>query len=221
MAVKFFFVYNDTLIQLPVNPPELEVNAPGNNKVTETVKLGEINTLKDKKLTNITISSFFPSSLNAPWVVASGLLAQKPYYYINLFESIRNKKDTMQIVVSDLGVNMRVSIEDFKYGFEAQDEDIKFTLSLKEVRQAAGKNLFFNADGTLSIASGFEITRKLTKIIPDSYVVKAGDDLWTIASSVLGAGSKYLDIQKYNRLLVGRDPNVLSAGTILKLTGIK
>lgn len=221
MAIKFFFVYDNTLIQLPVNPPELEVNAPGNNKVTETVKLGEINTLKDKKLTNITISSFFPSSLNAPWVVASGLLAQKPYYYINLFESIRNKKDTMQLVISQLGVNMRVSIEDFKYGFEAQDEDIKFTLSLKEVRQATGKNLFFNADGTLSIASGFEITRKLTKIIPNSYVVKAGDDLWTIASSVLGVGSKYLDIQKYNRLIVGRDPNVLSAGTILKLTGIK
>lgn len=221
MAIKFFFVYDNTLIQLPVNPPELEVNAPGNNKVTETVKLGEINTLKDKKLTNITISSFFPSSLNAPWVVASGLLAQKPYYYINLFESIRNKKDTIQLVISQLGVNMRVSIEDFKYGFEAQDEDIKFTLSLKEVRQATGKNLFFNSDGTLSIASGFEITRKLTKIIPNSYVVKAGDDLWTIASSVLGVGSKYLDIQKYNRLIVGRDPNVLSAGTILKLTGIK
>ena len=61
----------------------------------------------------------------------------------------------------------------------------------------------------------------ITKIIPNSYVVKAGDDLWTIASSVLGVGSKYLDIQKYNRLIVGRDPNVLSAGTILKLTGIK
>lgn len=221
MAIKFFFVYNKTLIQLPVNPPELEVNAPGNNKVMETVKLGEINTLKDKKLTNITISSFFPNALNAPWVVASGLLAQKPYYYINLFENIRNKKETLRLVVADLGVNMEVSIEDFKYGFEAQDDDIKFTLSLKEVRQGAGKNLFFNADGSLSIASGFEFTRKITKVIPDSYVVKAGDDLWTIASSVLGAGSKYIDIQKYNRLLVGRDPNVLSAGTILKLTGIK
>ena len=221
MAIKFFFVYNKTLIQLPVNPPELEVNAPGNNKVMETVKLGEINTLKNKKLTNITISSFFPNTLNAPWVVASGLLAQKPYYYINLFEDIRNKKETLRLVVADLGVNMEVSIEDFKYGFEAQDDDIKFTLSLKEVRQSAGKNLFFNADGSLSIASGFEFTRKITKVIPDSYVVKAGDDLWTIASSVLGAGSKYVDIQKYNRLLVGRDPNVLSTGTILKLTGIK
>lgn len=221
MAIKFFFVYNDTLIQLPVNPPELEVNAPGNNKVSETINLGEVNTLKDKKLTNITISSFFPSKLNAPWVVASGLLAQQPYYYINLFEDIRNKKETLRLVVADLGVNMEVSIEDFKYGFEAQDDDINFSLTLKEVRRSENKNLSFNSDGSLSIASGFEFTRKLTKLIPDSYVVKAGDDLWTIASSVLGAGSKYLDIQKYNRLLLGRDPNVLSAGTILKLTGIK
>lgn len=221
MAIKFFFVYDQILIQLPVNPPELEVNAPGNNKTMETINLGEINTLKDKKLTNITISSFFPNVLNAPWVVASGLLAQPPYYYINLFESIRNKKETLRLVVADLGVNMEVSIEDFKYGFEAQDNDIKFTLSLKQAKRSTGKDLIFNPDGSLSIASGFEFTRKLSKVIPDSYVVKAGDDLWTIASSVLGAGSKYLDIQKYNRLLIGRDPNVLSAGTILKLTEIK
>lgn len=221
MAIKFFFVYDSTLIQLPVNPPDLEVNAPGNNKVSETINLGEINTLRDKKLTNITIKSFFPAQLESPWIVASGILAQKPYYYINLFEDIRNKKDTMQLVISDLGVNMRVSIEDFKYGFTAQDDDIEFTLSLKEARQSEGKNLFFNADGSLSIANGFEFTRPLSKVIPNSYVVKYGDTLWTIASSTLGAGSKYLDIQKYNRLLIGRDPNVLTAGTVLKLSGIK
>ncbi len=221
MGTKFFFVYDSTLIQLPVNPPDLEVNAPGNNKTVETVKLGEVNTLKDKKLTNITIKSFFPASLNAPWVVASGVLAQKPYYYINLFEKIRDNKHTMRLVISDLGVNMEVAIEDFKYGFEAQDDDIHFTLALKEARTATNKNLIFNVDGSLSIANGFEFTRKLTKIIPNSYVIKAGDDLWTIASSVLGSGSKYLDIQKYNRLILGRDPNVLTAGKILKLTGLK
>lgn len=217
MAIKFFFVYDKTLFQLPVNPPELKVKSSGNNQTYDTVKLGQVNVLKDKKLTDITISSFFPSSLNAPWVVASGILAQPPYYYINLLEQIRNNKDTMRLVVADLGVNMEVSIEDFEYGYEAQDDDVKFTLSLKESRENSIKSMMFNADGSLSIASGFEFTRKLSKIIPTSYILKYGDDLWTVASSVLGMGSKYVDIQKYNRLILGRDPNILTPGTILRI----
>lgn len=217
MAIKFFFVYDKTLFQLPVNPPELKVKSSGNNQTYDTVKLGQVNVLKNKKLTDITISSFFPSSLNAPWVVASGVLAQQPYYYINLLEQIRNNKDTMRLVVADLGVNMEVSIEDFEYGYEAQDDDVKFTLSLKESRENSIKSMMFNADGSLSIASGFEFTRKLSKIIPTSYILKYGDDLWTVASSVLGMGSKYVDIQKYNRLILGRDPNILTPGTILRI----
>lgn len=217
MAIKFFFVYDKTLFQLPVNPPELKVRSSGNNQTYETVKLGQVNILKDKKLTDITISSFFPSQLNAPWIVASSVLAQQPYYYINLLEQIRNNKETMRLVVADLGVNMQVSIEDFEYGYEAQNEDVNFTLSLKEVRESTVKNMMFNADGSLSIASGFEFTRKLSKVIPSSYILKYGDDLWTVASSVLGMGSKYTDIQKYNRLILGRDPNILTPGTILRI----
>ena len=217
MAVKFFFVYDQTLIQLPVNPPELMVKTPGNNQTFETVKLGEVNWLKDKKLTNITIKSFFPTNLQVPWVVASSILAQQPFYYINLFESIRNKKETLRLVVADLGVNMQVSIEDFEYGFAAQDDDVQFTLTLKESRMGKAKNLTTNVDGSTSVANGFQFIRKLTKSIPDSYTIKPGDDLWTIASSVMGLGSKYLDIQKYNRLILGNDPTILTTGTILRI----
>lgn len=217
MAVKFFFVYDKTLIQLPVNPPELMVKTPGNNQTFETVKLGEVNWLKDKKLTNITIKSFFPTILNAPWVVASSILAQQPFYYINLFEKIRDRKETLRLVVADLGINMEVAIEDFEYGFAAQDSDIQFTLTLKQAKIGTAKNLTTNPDGSVSVENGFQFVRKLTKTIPDSYTIKAGDDLWTIASSVMGVGSKYLDIQKYNRLILGRDPNILTAGTILRI----
>lgn len=217
MSIKFFFVYDKTLFQLPVNPPELMVKSPGSNQTFETVKIGEINVLRDKKLTDIVIKSFFPAQLNAPWIAASGLLAQLPYYYINLFQQIRNNKKTVRLVVADLGVNMDVSIENFEYGFQAQSDDIDFTLTLKEAKTPTLKNLLFNADGSLSISSKFEFTRKLTKVIPDTYTVKAGETLWTIASSVMGSGSKYLDIQKYNRLLLGNDPNILTAGTLLRI----
>ncbi len=215
MPIKFFFVYDKTLIQLPVNPSELTVKTPGNNQTYETVKLGEVNYLKDKKLTEITIKSFFPQMLSAPWIAASGILAQLPFYYINLFESIRDQKQTMRLVVADLGINMEVSIEDFEHGFTAQDDDVQFTLSLKQARMGKAKNVVTNVDGSSSVANGFQFIRKLTKVIPDNYTIKPGDDLWTIASTVMGMGSKYLDIQKYNRLILGRDPNILTPGTII------
>lgn len=217
MAIKFFFVYDKTLIQLPVNPPDLTVKTAGNNQTFETVKLGEVNILKDKKLTDITIKSFFPANLRLPWVVASGILAQPPFYYINLFEAIRDQKQSLRLVVADLGVNMEVSIEDFEYGFNAQDDDVHFTLSLKQARTGKAKNLMINVNGTSTVENGFQFIRKLTKVIPDNYTIKPGDNLWTIASSVMGSGSKYLDIQKYNRLILGRDPNILTVGSILRI----
>lgn len=50
-----------------------------------------------------------------------------------------------------------------------------------------------------------------------SYVVQVGDDLWKISEKVYGSGFNGFDIAKFNNI---NDPNVLSAGQILKIPAI-
>ncbi len=40
MAIRFFFEFDNQIVQLPVNPEEIVVKSPGNNKTEEIVKLG-------------------------------------------------------------------------------------------------------------------------------------------------------------------------------------
>ena len=69
MSIMFYFNYKWTVLPLPVNPQSIEVRTAGTNKTMEIVKLGEINILRDVKLAELTIESFFPATADGPWVL--------------------------------------------------------------------------------------------------------------------------------------------------------
>lgn len=133
MAIRFFFEFNNQVVQLPVNPEEIMINSSGNNKTEEIVKLGEINLLRQKKLEAFMIECFLPTDSSAPYVLTKGKF-QKPQFYIDFFEQIRKEKKPFRFIISDTKINMLASIEDLEYGLKAGDDDIHYSLSIKEYR---------------------------------------------------------------------------------------
>jgi hypothetical protein len=131
MAIRFFFEFNNQVVQLPVNPEEILVKSSGNNKTEEIVKLGEINLLRQKKLEAFMIECFLPTDSSAPYVLTAGKF-QKPQFYIDFFEQIRQEKKPFRFIVSDTKINMLASIEDLEYGLKAGDDDTHYSLSIKE-----------------------------------------------------------------------------------------
>jgi nucleoid-associated protein YgaU len=73
------------------------------------------------------------------------------------------------------------------------------------------KNLVRQDINTTSVTS--EETQKL----PNKYVVKDGENLWSIAEKVYGSGYNWKDIADANKL---ENPDLLSAGTELSLPHI-
>lgn len=138
MAIRLFFEYENQVVQLPVNPPELEVQYGSNNKTDEIVKLGEINILRKASLKEIDIESFFPATQNAPYVLTKGKF-KAPQFYINFFEKIKREAKPCRFIVTDTKINMLVSIEDFSYKREAGTNDIEYTLSIKQYREYTAK----------------------------------------------------------------------------------
>jgi nucleoid-associated protein YgaU len=53
----------------------------------------------------------------------------------------------------------------------------------------------------------------------ESYTVKAGDTLISIAEKIYGEGSKstYMDIYEANKDLIGPDPDMIKEGMTLKI----
>lgn len=138
MAIRFFFEYNNQVVQLPVNPEEIMINSSGNNKTEEIVKLGEINLLRQKKLEALVIESFLPNDADAPYVLTKGKF-EKPQYYIDFFENIRKEKKPFRFIISDTKINMLAAIEDLEYGLKAGDDDIHYSLNIKEYRPFSSK----------------------------------------------------------------------------------
>ncbi|GAW29589.1 LysM peptidoglycan-binding domain-containing protein, partial [Carboxydocella sp. ULO1] len=50
-----------------------------------------------------------------------------------------------------------------------------------------------------------------------TYTVKPGDSLWKIAKKVLGDGSRWREIYNKNKSVIGKDPNKLKPGQILRI----
>lgn len=140
MAVGVFMESGKLLIQFPVNPEGLNLEIEGNNETTEVVKLGEINIAKDVKLATVELESFLPNQNNYPFILTKNDF-KGPQFYIDFITDIRNKKIPIRFVVSDTNINMLALVESFSYGYKAGDDDVYFTLSLKEYREVKVKEV--------------------------------------------------------------------------------
>lgn len=132
MDIGFFINYDDLVVQLPVNPESVDVNFKSNNEVMEVIKLGDINILRDKKLTEISFDSFFPYYDWFPAIRTRGEF-RRPEFYKKFFTKIQEDKKPCRLVITGLDINLKVSIESFSYTHKAgEHEDAYYSISLKE-----------------------------------------------------------------------------------------
>lgn len=151
--IGFFINYDNVVVQLPVNPDKVTVTYSGNNDTKEIIQLGQINILKDRKLATISFNSFFPESDWFPAVRTRGKF-EKPEFYVNFLLKIMNEKRPCRLVITGININIKVSIESFKYYHQAGDhEDMYYTLEFKEYRDYAIGQIAFDSSLQRSTAS--------------------------------------------------------------------
>jgi len=78
-----------------------------------------------------------------------------------------------------------------------------------------GRN-FNMKNGTQSTSTNLE--QQLSKSLPKTYEVKAGDDLWNIAEKVYGSGYNWVDLANANKL---ENPGLLYVGAKLAIPDVK
>lgn len=134
MDIGFFINYDGQVVQLPVNPEKVEVKFSGNNSTTEIIQLGEINLLKDRKLAEISFSSFFPQEDWFPAIRTRGQF-KRPAFYKSFFEGIQEDKKPCRLIITGLNITMKTSVEKFSYYHQGGDhEDAYYSLDFKEYR---------------------------------------------------------------------------------------
>lgn len=227
--ISFFAKYNDRLIQLPVNPEDITIDGSSNNDTTDTVGQGEISNIGFPGLKELTISSFFPKRYNGELYINTGGQFEEPEFYIKFFEDIKKDRKPFRLIITDLNINMLVSIESFSNTYAYGTDDVDYELELKEYKEhnirilKATSTGFVNVDSVQKVSSvtptNTNSNRSVEKSTPKTYTVVSGDNLWTIAQRLLGDGSRWNEIYSYNnnRSIIGGNPNLIRPGQVLSI----
>ena len=207
--IGFFFTGSGTTLQLPVNPAELSVQYQGNNQRTEVVELGEINILRSAKLAAISLDILLPGTDYYPFITGKW---KPPEEIVRFFRRALERRKTLRLVVSDIKLNMRVSVESLTEKRVAGDHDsIICSISLLQYRSYGASTVSIIGSAA---AETEQPERPVDKPESKTYTVKSGDSFWRIAQNELGSGSRYEELAKYNGMTAS---SVIHPGDVLRL----
>jgi nucleoid-associated protein YgaU len=227
--ISFFAKYNDRIVQLPVNPEDITISGSSSNDTTDTVGQGEISNIGFPGLKELTISSFFPKRYNGELYINTGGQFEEPEFYIKFFEDIKKDRKPFRLIITDLNINMLVSIESFSNTYAYGTDDVDYELELKEYKEhnirilKATSTGFVNVDSVQKVSSvtptNTNSNRSVEKSTPKTYTVVSEDNLWTIAQRLLGDGSRWNEIYSYNnnKSIIGGNPNLIRPGQVLSI----
>lgn len=201
------------MMELPVLPSELYIKEQPDNKSVQIVELGEITKLRRMKNPSISIDSYFPAH-RGPYVDSANLYP--PMFYIGWLQKWANSKRPIRLVVlgGTIPISWPVSIESFTWGEEGGAVgDIYYKLTLKRYTYYGARRVeIINDQQQVPAAGAEQRPAKETKGI-EPYTVQKGDTLWAICKRLLGSGSKYAEIAKFNGI---KNANLIYPGQVIR-----
>lgn len=194
----FQLSYNNFAERLvfPVNPPKFRVYGGGTEFHDFTVvKGGERTTIGDIKMREISFSSFFPRHYDPS--LCEYVDIPHPYDALNTIQRWRKTKWPVRLIITDLGVNMAVTIRKFEYEERGGEPgDIYFDIAFKEFEFIRIREVEQNGDEIVMLD---DTSRTDLSVNPITYQVQAGDYLWLLAERFYGDGGRWGDIYDANR----------------------
>jgi hypothetical protein len=208
--------------QIPINPGSIEMSDGSNSTTYDVVGLGEINVIKNPKLTTFSFESIFPARAY-PFITASVVL--QPYEYVDMIKRWMETKRPIRFVFTgaSFDINEAVSIERFDWKEVAgSNGDIEYTLTLKKYvfYSAQRVNVATRQTGanTTQVIQKGKKPRQNDRQTPKTYTLAPGENLWTVAKKVLGDDTKWREIQRLNGISDAQLKQ-LPVGMVLKLPG--
>lgn len=214
---------------LPVLPSAFEISDGVKGSTFDVVGLGEINVIKERKLSEYGFSSFFPGQLY-PFIheVQKDLQGndivppnwEPPIELVLKISRWMQSKRPIRLIVDSgnkgqagIVLSAAVSIESFSWKETAGGTgDIEYTIKMKHYVFHAARKFKVNGNDMTPQKSA----RPDERAAPKTYTMVAGDSLWKVAKTQLGDSARWGEIQKLNGIS-DAELKRLPIGKVLKL----
>ena len=201
-------------LKFPINPEVLKKVIPSSAETVDIVGLGEVSVPQTPKLAEMTIDSFF-------WQELSTLVP--PALYVNWLEEWQKSKKPAFMVVTRFNFSMWVTCENFEHWINAgEEEDVYYTLSLKEYRHYGAKKIKGSTNSKLitainnvmdavgkfaSYAVCVDIPRPSRvsnkEVINNPYTVQKNDTVTSITKKITGSDENWKELYIENKEIIG------------------
>ena len=186
------------VIKLLINPQKVEFTDSQNNQQITLLDVGTATLLGEKGVISCSLSSFFPSSKSPFYKRFGG--KRSPKACKKLVKKWKDNKTIVRLIITDLDINLAMSIDQFDYSQAEGDYDIYYTIKLTEYRKLnvpSVKSSSIKKTTNKRPSSGSK-----SKVKNKSYTVKSGDTLWGIAVKYYKKGSQYKKIYNANKKVI-------------------
>lgn len=213
---------------LPVAPKKISIKISGANKTVTLINQGEVNLLKNPKLTEVEFEFQIPQ-VRQPYAVYKGGFVG-PSYFLGYFEKLKTRKKKVQFIAcrrlpngrSLFNTNLKITMEDYTITDDAGEGfDITVKVKLKQWRHYGTQSVVIKQPAPAVTTAVTEPVRETNNspqpASPTTYTVKKGDCLWKIAKQFYGNGSAYTKIYEQNKGVVGGNPNLIYPGQVLTI----
>ncbi len=203
-------------LHFPVNPEKITCKT-GNRILTfDVISLGEISLPRGRVPTVFTFEGFFPGEArrNDPKIKSW----RAPKELVGIFSRWRNEGVKLRLLVTETPVNHDVYFDgdgSFEHEWRGGYGDCWYSLRFVEARE-----LVIMAEGEVrqaTTAVAGAAPARPAPPAPKTYTVKSGDTLWAIAKKTLGDGSRWREIYQANASVIGKDPNLIRPGQVLRI----
>lgn len=205
---------NGDRVRIPVLPSEYTVTSEQSNTSVTVAELGEINLLGKRKLKGISFPSIFPYRRGESYSEGQ---YNTPRNLVKRIESIK-QAGKMKLTVTETDINMYASIESFEWGENDGTGDISYTLSMKEYRHVSIPTSTLVKEAPAAPAAEMAARDQPAAAATQTYTVKSGDCLSTIARKLTGSAS-WQAIYEQNKSIIGSNPNLIKPGQVLTIPG--
>jgi len=207
---------NGSRLHFPINPERITCQT-GNRILTfDVIELGEISLPRGRIPTRFSFEGFFPGEArkNDPMVKSW----RSPKELAGILSLWRNEGTKLRLLVTETPINHDVYFDgdgSFQHEWRGGHGDCWYSLRFIEARE-----MVIMAETEIrqapTMVSGTTTSRPAPST-PKTYTVKPGDTLWAIAKKTLGDGGRWREIYNNNTDVIGKDPNLIFPGQVLRI----
>ncbi|ASS74076.1 hypothetical protein CIG75_03135 [Tumebacillus algifaecis] len=202
----------------PVAPQNINVKYAHEYHEVSVLGQGQTAFRGGDQLAELSFSSFFPrdydQTLVDTWFYKNAGSLKSPQEFERIIHEIRQVGKPSRLMIGGTFFNADVMIRSFDVEHRGGEPgDVYFTITFKKHRALSVKKTEPKQAADPASGAG----RPPSAPAPKTHTVVSGDTLWALAKRYLSDGAKYMEIYNLNVGVIGKDPNLIRPGQVLKL----